>query len=336
MAVKVLLVGAGGMGQAWARTLDKSDRCDLVAWVDTRLDAAAQAAQTLELSGIVCGVDLVSTADATKPDFVVDVTSPQAHREVTLQALGLGLPVLGEKPMAPTLEEARDMVAASQRSGKLYMVSQNRRYAPGIRALRSTIEGKLGTLGILNADFYIGAHFGGFRDEMESPLLLDMAIHTFDQARYLSGCDAVSVIAEEFNPEWSWYKGKASASVTFEMTGGLRFSYRGSWCAEGHPTSWDGDWRAVGSCGSAQWIRDGEVVVDLVSGNEGFHHSTERFVEPPASGLLGIDASLADFLDALESGEQPATVCHDNIKSLAMVFAAKASADSGTRVKVTW
>jgi predicted dehydrogenase len=51
---------------------------------------------------------------------------------------------------------------------------------------------------------------------------------------------------------------------------------------------------------------------------------------------LGIDASLADFLDALESGEQPATVCHDNIKSLAMVFAAKASADSGTRVKVTW
>jgi predicted dehydrogenase len=58
----------------------------------------------------------------------VDVTVPEAHRDVTLQALAAGVPVLGEKPMASSMDEARAMVAASERAGKLYMVSQSRRY----------------------------------------------------------------------------------------------------------------------------------------------------------------------------------------------------------------
>lgn len=80
--------------------------------------------------------------------------------------------------------------------------------------------------GILTADFFIGAHFGGFRDAMPSPLLLDMAIHTFDAARYLSGADPLAVYCDEFNPAWSWYAGNACATAIFEMTGGLRYVYR--------------------------------------------------------------------------------------------------------------
>ena len=41
---------------------------------------------------------------------------------------------------------------------------------------------------------------------MESPLILDMAIHTFDQARFITGADPVSVYCHEFNPPGSWYK----------------------------------------------------------------------------------------------------------------------------------
>ena len=54
---------------------------------------------------------------------------------------------------------------------------------------------------------------GGFREEMDSPLLVDMAIHTFDAARYVTGGDPVSVLCTEFNPPWSWYRGAASAVV---------------------------------------------------------------------------------------------------------------------------
>src|SRR5207248_2903614 len=122
----------------------------------------------------------------------------------------------------------------------------------------------------LNADFYIGAHFGGFRDEMESPLLLDMAIHTFDAARFASGADPVSVYAEEFNPSWSWYGGNCSATAIFEMTGGLRFTYRGSWCAEGLPTSWESEWRAVGAKGSATWNGESSPLAEVVAETDGF------------------------------------------------------------------
>ena len=335
---KALLVGAGGMGKAWAKNLAAhADLVQMVGWVDIREGAAREAADAHELGSIHTGTDLGKALAETRPDFVVDVTIPEAHHDVTLQALGAGVPVIGEKPMASSMAEARAMVAASEKAGKLYMVSQSRRYDARIHAYRKLIEQHLGApLGILNADFYIGAHFGGFRDEMASPLVLDMAIHTFDAARYLSGSDPVSVYCEEFNPAWSWYKGDACATALFEMTGGLRYTYRGSWCSDGRHTSWEAEWRAVGPLGSATWDGHSAIVADTVAGNEGFFRPTEtrqaRVEENVASGIAG---SLRDFLNALETGATPMGECHDNIKSLAMVFAAIESAITGRRVPVT-
>ena len=60
-------------------------------------------------------------------------------------------------------------------------------------------------------EFFKAPHFGGFREEMAHPLLVDMAIHAFDAARYLLGADPVSVYCEAFNPAWSWYAGDAAA-----------------------------------------------------------------------------------------------------------------------------
>lgn len=85
----------------------------------------------------------------------------------------------------------------------------------------------------LDADFYLVAHFDGFRTEMDHVLLLDMAIHTFDQARYISGQDAEHDYAADWNPSGAWYRHGANAVAFFKMTDGVRFSYRGSWCAEG-------------------------------------------------------------------------------------------------------
>ena len=55
---------------------------------------------------------------------------------------------------------------------------------------------------------------------MESPLLLDMAIHQFDQARFVAGVEPVAVSCHEFDPAGSWYEGRASAICTFELAMG--------------------------------------------------------------------------------------------------------------------
>jgi predicted dehydrogenase len=331
---RALLVGAGGMGQQWAKNLAAHPDVAIAGWVDLRPDAAAQAAYELGIEVGTTGTNLEQALAELRPDFLVDVTIPEAHHDVTLLALAAGVPVIGEKPMAATMEQARAMVAASERANTLYMVSQSRRYNAQLQALRRLIAEQTGALGILNADFYIGAHFGGFRDEMPSPLILDMAIHTFDAARYLSNADPVSVYCEEFNPPWSWYRGAASATAIFEMTGGLRYTYRGSWCAEGRITSWEGEWRAVGSQGSATWDGHNPPIAEIVAKPGGFISEVEPRSAPVADIPIGIAGSLRDFLHALESGTTPMGECHDNIKSLAMVFGAIESAATGRRVNI--
>jgi predicted dehydrogenase len=330
-----LLVGAGGMGQSWARNLNSSPDVQIAGWVDIRREAVEAALAKNQLSGIPIYTDLGKALLETKCDFLVDVTVPEAHHDVTLTALAAGVPVLGEKPMADSMARARAMVAASEKSGKLYMVSQSRRYDAKVLAFQQLIRDHCGPLGILNSDFYLGAHFGGFRDQMKSVLLLDMAIHTFDHARMLSGADAVSVYCEEFNPEWSWYKGNAGATALFEMTGGLRYTYRGCWCAEGLNTSWQSMWRAHGPNGAATWDGESVPIAAKPTSNEGFIRPTEKITGiVPENIPAGIAGSLREFLEALTTGAAPQGECHDNIKSLAMVFAAVESADTGKRVRV--
>ncbi len=331
-----VIVGAGGMGRTWGKNLKGHSAVQTVGWVDIRPEAAAEAAAELELTGVWTGSDLEKCLSETKPDFVVDVTIPEAHHDVTLLSLAAGVPVLGEKPMASSMEEAREMVAASEKAGKLYMVSQSRRYDGRIQAYKKLITENLGALGILNSDFYIGAHFGGFRDEMDHVLILDMAIHTFDAARYLCDSEAVSVYCEEFNPSWSWFRGNACATAIFEMANGLRYTYRGAWCAEGRMSSWESDWRAVGEKGTALWNGHSEISAEVLAETEpgSFHSNTEPRTVQIEQIPGNIAGSLRDFLNALETGATPMGECHDNIKSLAMVFGAIESAKTGQRAKI--
>ena len=96
---------------------------------------------------------------------------------------------------------------------------KNRRFSEGIRKVRATLDsGVLGRITAVHCDFFIGAHFGGFRDVMEHVLLLDMAIHTFDAARFISGQEPVAAYCVETNPAGSWYAHGAAANAIFEFT----------------------------------------------------------------------------------------------------------------------
>ena len=336
MSERVVVVGAGSISGVWFKAL-AAEQVTVAAVVDLDTTRAAKRIEEFHLTA-EASPNLAKALRKHKPDFVIDLTIPDAHCAVTCKALKMGFPVIGEKPMAATMPQARRMVAASEKAGKLYMVSQSRRWDKNHHLCRQVLEaGQVGKLTTMNCDFYIGAHFGGFRDEMASPLILDMSIHHFDLARMLSGADPVAVYAREFNPAGSWYQGDVAASCVFEMTNGVVFTYCGSWCAEGLHTSWQGDWRFQGVKGSVLYERDQMPRGAVITSDTGFSREKQAFdvpdIEIPGPGQHG---ALKEFLAAIRGGPAPQGECHDNIKSLAMVFAAIESSRKRRRVPVKW
>jgi predicted dehydrogenase len=333
--IRSIVVGAGGISSAWFRAL-VAEKVEVAAVVDLARDRAERRIEEFKLRRAVASDDLGRTLGRTCADFLVDLTVPEAHCAVTCAALRAGLHVVGEKPMASSMAEARRMVKASEAAGKLYMVSQSRRWNGTHEALARTVRaGRVGDLTTVNCDFFLGAHFGGFRDEMPSPLILDMAIHHFDLARMISRKDAVSVYCEEFNPKGSWYKGDVAANAVFQMTGGVYFAYRGSWCAEGCDTSWNGNWRLIGTRGTILYENSRAPTGELVAGRTGFSRPKKPIaVRPVAMKAGGMHGALREMLRFLRTRRKPQCECHDNIKSLAMVLAAIESSRKGRRVQV--
>src|SRR6185295_4592186 len=125
---RVVQAGCGGMGQGWLKLLSESQLVELVGVVDIRQQAAEAAAEKFGLMKSQAGTNLKKVIDAQKPEIVVDVTIPAAHKDVTLTALAAGCHVLGEKPLADSMANARAMVAASQKAKRVYMISQNYRW----------------------------------------------------------------------------------------------------------------------------------------------------------------------------------------------------------------
>lgn len=337
---RAVLVGCGSISGTWLTPVTAMPGVKIVGLVDRNEEFARKRAAEFNLEGVETGTDLRRVLKKTRPDVVFDCTVPEAHVEVAVEALRQGCHVLGEKPLADSLANARKIVKTSAKAGRIHAVIQNRRYDPRIRSVRSLVEsGKIGSLTTLNSDFYIGAHFGGFRDRMRHVLLLDMAIHTFDAARLICGADPVSVYCKEWNPAGSWYDHDASAVAIFTMDNGLIYTYRGSWCAEGMNTTWEGAWQGIGSTGSFRWDGADDLRAQAVKSTGGFISewesvATDPFVESAKTG--GHGGQIADFLNCLRAGTSPDTVCTDNIKSLAMVLAAVKSAETGREVPVKW
>ncbi|NJM05812.1 Gfo/Idh/MocA family oxidoreductase [Candidatus Gracilibacteria bacterium] len=338
--LRVVLAGCGGISAEWLRAAAQMPDLAIVGLVDLRLAAAEARAVEFGLTAAQTGDDLVAMLAATQPDIVFNVTIPAAHLAVTLTALAQGCHVLCEKPLADSMDAARRTVAAAEDAGRLVAIIQNRRYQPQIRRLRRLIAAQqLGALTTLTSDFYLGPRFGGFRDEMQHVLLLDMAIHTFDMARFLIGADPVAVFCKEWNPAGSWYAHGASAIALFEMSDGSVYSYRGSWCAEGAPTSWESSWRIVGSSGSALWDGAEQLTAAAVSGPGGFFADTTDLIVPALADddrIGGHAGLIAEFAACVRAGTTPETHVADNIKSLAMVFAAIESATTRRMVDVMW
>lgn len=337
-----VLVGCGAMSEGWLAALTTDphlkDRVAIAGLVDLDLGAAQRRQSEFSLGAAQVGTDLDAMLAATKPDLLFDIAVPAGRRDIVLSGLRHGCHVLTEKPMAASMDEAREIVAAAKAANRVHAVVQNRRFIPGVRRIRRLIDtGALGELTALHADFFIGAHFGGFREQMHNVLLLDMAIHTLDAARFMADADPVAVYCVETNPKGSWYAHGAAANAIFEMAEGMLFTYRGSWVAEGGRTSWESGWRVVGTRGTLLWDGHDRFDAHIVNGDDGFLRPVAELEVLPApddARVNGHASVIADFLDAIASGRQPETAGEDNIKSLAMVFGAIESARRHARVPV--
>jgi len=335
---KILQVGCGGISGAWIPHVSARDDVEYVGAVDIYLESAKK---LIEKYGFSCPAytDLVTAIKETGANLVIDNTIPESHHHVVTTALNMGCDVLGEKPLANSLAEAIDMVETAKKTGRNYAVMQNRRYIKNNRSFQNIIQsGLIGDPGFIQSDFFIGAHFGGFRDVMDSPLLLDMSIHTFDQARFVTGGTPVSVYAQEFNPPGSWYKGNAGATAIFEFSNGMVYTYSGSWCATGCNTSWECVWRVSGTSGSAYWNGETAPWYEVLTKDNDpskFIWDTEKITpEPDWAGNEGHQGCIDEMFTALLEGRKAETDCSDNIHSLAMVFAAIESANTGKKVQI--
>src|SRR5207248_221430 len=139
-SIRAVLVGCGGMSGAWLKAARDIEGLQVVGLVDVNPAAGEKRAAEFELRDAALGTDLTEMLDRLRPDVVFDCTIPEAHVGVTLEALRHGCHVLGEKPLADSMENARRAVEAARAAGRIYAVIQNRRYDPNVRRLRAFLD----------------------------------------------------------------------------------------------------------------------------------------------------------------------------------------------------
>lgn len=335
MAIRLIQVGLGGWGQNWFRDIvSQSKAVEAVAWVEIDARALADAQQRLNLPGERCFLTLEEALETVPADAVLITASLPGHVPAARAALLAGKHVLVEKPFAPTLAEAQELVTLAEQQQRVLMVSQNYRFGPAVRKARELVSQQiLGPVSSVEIDFRRSANLVPATNhrhyQLWHPLLADMAIHHFDLMRFVLRQEPRQVMCKTWNPPWSNFVEPPAASLTITFDGATVVNYRGSWISQGTTTNWAGEWRMDCEKGQIAWTGRGELPDKVVLSSSG---KRSRTLKLPAMEYLDRKGSLQAFVRALESGEAPESSGRDNLKTLALLFAAIESAESGLPV----
>lgn len=337
--MRLLQVGMGGWGRDWASTVVPAvPEVEPVGYVDT----APESLTTLVESGLaadaMCFSSTAEAIAATSPDAVLVTASLPGHVPAVRAALEAGLHVLVEKPLAPSMKEARAIVELAAERKLTMMVSQNYRFQPAVRAVRKIVrEGVLGPLNSITIDFRRAsakrtAPTG--RPLMTDPLLGDMSIHHFDLVRAITGLEAHDIVCRTWHPDGYGYGGPPAGAALITLQDGLVVSYRGSWVSSGAVTAWAGEWRMEFERGEVWWTSrpDGSepgVVESVRLRSDGVGDRAVPLPQLPRTDRAGC---LTEFEASVRKGRTPETAGRDNLGSLAMTYAAIESARTGVPV----
>jgi predicted dehydrogenase len=330
MSLRIIQVGLGGWGRSWARTVISQNKdVEVVAYVDMIENMRIQAQNELKLPPRLFYPTLEEALTAVDCDAVIITANLPGHVPSALTALKTGKHVLLEKPFAPTLAEAQRVIEAAEQQERILMISQNYRFYPAVQTVTELLRKQtLGPVGTVTIDFRRYANTAPKESNAHykiwQPLLVDMSIHHFDLMRAVLGQEATRLICQTWNPTWSNFTENAvgAATITFEQ--GTVVSYRGSWVSTAPRTSWAGEWHIECAKGEIIWSSRDDPNPDYVIVRPLDKAAQE--IKLPEVPLRDRHGSLHAFVQAVRTGQEPATSGRDNFNTLALMLAAVESA----------
>ena len=164
---RVAVVGAGSFGRNHLRVIQQSEHAELAGVLDTNPERAAEAASTHGCPVLTSLEDLTGRADA------VVVTSPTVtHAPIGCKLMELGVDVMIEKPIAHSVEAARQLVQTAERTGRILQVGHLERFNPAVAALETVITKPL---------FFEVHRLSEFSPRsLDVDVVLDLMIHDID------------------------------------------------------------------------------------------------------------------------------------------------------------
>jgi len=182
-ALRVGVIGAGVMGSNHARVLAGLPEVTLVGIVDPLPEHRARATA-------LAGCRAFATIDELFDEGVdaITIAAPtHLHHEIALACITRNIHILVEKPVATTVAEGRDIVAAARSAGVTLMVGHVERFNPAVAAIKQAISGEdILSIGITRV--------GPFPPRMSNVgVVIDLAVHDIDLIRWFTESDIVEV-----------------------------------------------------------------------------------------------------------------------------------------------
>ncbi|SDI94120.1 Predicted dehydrogenase [Lentzea albidocapillata subsp. violacea] len=333
---RAAIVGTGGIATSHARALRAAgDRIELVAVVDVDDQRAAAFAKEWGVARVYPGVAALL---AVEPLDVVHIcTPPRAHVPLALECLAANVNVLVEKPPALSLSEIDMLVAAERTStGRVATVFQHRFGPAAIRLRRMIGEGVLGRSLVAKCDTlwyrddaYFDVPWRGSWDSEGGGPTMGHGIHQFDlmlsvlgpwqEIRALAVRQVRDVATEDVSMALVTFADGTVASVINSVlspreTSELRFDFEHATVEVEHLYGYT----------DAQWT---------VTPAPGHDDVVTRWREEQSEIVSGHQCQMAEFLDALDSGETPPVTLADTRNTMEFIAALYASAFTGTVVK---
>lgn len=217
---RIAVAGAGSIGRAHMDAANLSAGVCLCAVVDPAPAAAQEAARI----GVAYYSSIDELLKCDRPDGIVLATPNALHVPQAMQCLEVGLPILLEKPIAPTVQEARGLVNASEQRGGRILIGHHRAHSPIMAQARQVVQsGRLGRLVAVmgSAMFFKPPHYFDEapwrRDTGAGPILLNM-IHEVHNLRMLCG-EIVAVQAFKSHAARS-FPVEDTVAITLEFASG--------------------------------------------------------------------------------------------------------------------
>lgn len=205
MKKRLAIVGYGGQGAWHAEHAMRSDVVELAGIRDIaekRINAARE-------KGIRVYESLEEILADDSVDIVLCATPNDVHKDIVVQSLLAGKNVICEKPVALSVGDFDEMLAAAEKSGAHFSVHQNRRWDVDYLAMKSLVDsGEIGD--VINIESRIHGSRGISSDwRCHKPygggMILDWGVHFLDLILYILGgaklktatCDAYSEMAKD-------------------------------------------------------------------------------------------------------------------------------------------